>query len=97
MYGSQFLSCYGTLVKAASGAGSGAGKRPLVGSLLLAPIKKPRQLDAIPMADIQGDVLADVPLISMKGGSMVLKIMTQNKARANKQISTSSVPPLVLS
>ena len=65
--------------------GNNKGKRPAdnEGS---PPAKKHRTVESVAMEEITGDVLAAVPLISIKGGSMMVKIMTQNKAQATKGV-----------
>jgi hypothetical protein len=54
-----------------------SGKRP--GTDLAPTPKKPRKIDHVDLNQIQGDVLAEVAMISIKGGALMLKIMTQNK------------------
>ena len=44
------------------------------------PSKKPKvALDYVDAADVKGDVLMSVPILTLKGGSAQLLIMTQNK------------------
>lgn len=56
------------------------------------PVKKPRcDIDTVDLDDIKGDVLMEVPMVSLKGGEAVLKIMMGDKARAREVFPSTGI------